>query len=104
MAARLDPAEKLERLLQDKKALEARIAAETSKLRKQERKDRDRESIIIGAALRAHAEIDPAFKTVYDKALNAAVSRDFDRAFLIKRGVLPKRDDPIRSDFPDAAE
>jgi len=101
MPKRKTPQEKLADLQKEQEALAARIKDAQVKANRQERKDRDRQMIIVGAAVTAHAEVNPEFAKMLSDALRHGVTRKMDREFLVSRGVMNK--DP-KDDFPEAAE
>ena len=80
--------ETLKRLKAQQDKLKAKIAREKRKINSRERDDRNREMIIVGAAVTAHAEKHPDFARMLEAALRAGVTREVDKEFLAKRGRI----------------
>ena len=53
----------------------AELKAQQARLRREQEKRRTHLNIIVGAAVQAHAEIDPQWKAQLDNVLNKAVRR-----------------------------
>jgi hypothetical protein len=66
-------------LLRRKMQTENRLAAMDARERKDERKRDTRRKIIVGAAVLAHAKIDPSFAAKLQEVLSLAVTRPGDR-------------------------
>lgn len=76
------PEEKIAELEAAKARIAARLQAEKSKLKKQDRRDDARRKIIVGSVVLAHAENDPAFRETLQAILEAHTTRPIDREFL----------------------
>lgn len=79
---RKTPEEKIAELEQQEAQLKARILREKARARQQARKLDTRQKVIIGGMVKAHCEIDPAFKSQIDQLLDQHVRRDADRKAL----------------------
>ncbi len=75
-------AEKLDRLLAQKKSLEARIAKEKVKSKQQERKDETRRKILVGAIVLNHMQHDTNFKQSIEALLDTQLTKTIDRKLL----------------------
>lgn len=84
----LSPADKLQKLNEQKAALEKRIAAEEAKKNVQDRKDDTRAKIIIGGAVIADMQLHPETRRGVMEVLNRAVTKPRDRELLERRGLL----------------
>jgi len=73
-------ADRLAALKKRQDQLRAQIAAIEARERAEERKKDARRKIVIGAAVMAHAAIDPEFARELRRVLRLAVTRDFDKA------------------------
>ncbi len=62
--------------------LNAKLATVTAREKNQERKEDAHLKIVMGAAVQAHARIDPAFRAQLRVALNLAVVKDRDKALV----------------------
>lgn len=90
----------LEALRQKKAALEKRIAAINTREKRRQRAEDTRRKIVVGAAVLAHAEHDPAFAEALRQALMKGVTREADKALLgdlIGSSVSPS---PLPSPVP----
>lgn len=76
---RRTPAERKQILEEQKRKIEARLQALSARERGRERKLDTRRKVIVGAAVLAHAEIDPAFATTLRMVLRRAVQRPADQ-------------------------
>jgi len=79
---RLTKAERLEALKKRQDQLKAQIALLETENKTAERKRDARRKIIVGGAVLAHAELHPAFAAELRAALQAAVTRDKDKAVI----------------------
>lgn len=79
---RQSDAKALEALRQKKAALERKIALINAKEKRRERAEDTRRKIIVGAAVLAHAQHDPAFAQALRSALAKGVTREADKALL----------------------
>jgi hypothetical protein len=73
-------ADRLAALKKRQDQLKAQIAAIEAREKADERKKDARRKIVIGAAVMAHAAIDPEFARELRRVLRLAVTRDFDKA------------------------
>ena len=80
--ARRTPEERIAELEKQQAQIKARLQKERAKISAQKRKDDTRRKIIVGAALLAHAEHDPAMKDQLWRILDSQVTRPQDRALL----------------------
>jgi hypothetical protein len=71
---------KMEKLLEQKKAIDARIRLEQSKENGKKRKQETRRKILAGAAVLDEASKHPKYKTELYKLLESFLKRDDDRA------------------------
>jgi hypothetical protein len=78
--------DRLEKLLEQREAVNARIRREQAKTRTQERKDDTRRKILAGATILDRAEKDAAFKAELHKLIAGFLVRDSDRALF---GLAP---------------
>lgn len=78
--ARKTTEEKIADLKHREAQLQARIKAESAKLRTAERKKDTRRKVIAGALALEHAEQDPAFRATLEKLISKHVPRPEDRA------------------------
>jgi hypothetical protein len=88
--------EQLQELRDKKEAIEKKLEAAEKRKSDSERKLDTRRKIIIGGALKAHAEIDPEFRRVMQTALQKSVAAK-DRALvadLLGTGVAPSQTVP----------
>ncbi len=94
------PPSPLDKLLEKRAQLDARIQTTKARLRQQERKADTRRKIIVGALAIEHADIghDPEFSATLYRLLNRYVTRPGDRTLL----DLPPRDDQANTDEPPA--
>jgi hypothetical protein len=76
---RRTPAERKRLLEEQKKKIEARLEALSAREKLAERKRDTRRKVIVGAAVLAHAEIDPAFAAELKRVLRRAVQRPADQ-------------------------
>ena len=81
--------ERLEKLQQQRQALERKIRLEKKRLSDKQRKEDTRRKVIAGALALKHAEMDSAFKAKLFQLFNEYVERDDDRA-LFGLDPLPK--------------
>jgi hypothetical protein len=79
---RKSPSQQLEELRKKREQLDARMASLAARQKTEERKRDARRKIIVGAAVLAHAEVDPGFRAALRTALRAAVTRDIDKAVI----------------------
>lgn len=75
-------AERLAALKQREAALKAQIARIETKAKTQARKTDTRRKIIVGAAVMAHAKLQPDFADKLRQALKAAVTKESDRELI----------------------
>lgn len=80
--ARKSQTERIDTLRQKQEQIKAQLAALEARQKSEDRKRDARRKIVVGAAVLAHAEIDPSFCAALTKALHAAVTRDIDRAVI----------------------
>lgn len=76
---RVTQADRLEALRQKEAQLKAKIAAIEARQKTADRKTDTRRKIIVGAAVLAHAELDPAWAVELKAVLQKAVTRERDR-------------------------
>lgn len=79
---RKTPEEKIAELEQQEAQIKARILREKARARQEARKLDTRQKVIIGGMVKAHCEIDAAFKSQIDQLLDQHVRRDADRKAL----------------------
>lgn len=79
---RKSDAETLDALRQKKAAIERRILKINAGKRRRERAEDTRRKIVVGAAVLAHAEHDPAFAEALRAALAKGVTREADKVLL----------------------
>jgi hypothetical protein len=70
-------------LIRKKERIEHQLAGMDARAREQRRKRDTRLKVIVGAAVLAHARLDPAFAMKLNDVLDRAVVRSADRAFLL---------------------
>ncbi len=75
-------AQRLEDLRKKQEALKAEMAALEARAKTDDRKRDARRKIIVGGAVLAHAELNPSFRDALTEALQAAVTRDIDKAVI----------------------
>lgn len=71
--------DRVEALEERKRQIEAQLASLTARKREAERKRDTRRKIIVGAAILAHAELNPGFGDQLREVLEQAVQRPQDR-------------------------
>jgi hypothetical protein len=77
-----------ETLVRRKSQIEHQLAAFDAREQEAKRKRDTRRKIIVGAAVLAHAEVDPSFAVMLQSVLQRAVVRPKDRSFLaLDRGM-----------------
>jgi len=74
--------ERIAALKEREKQTQARLADLVSRQKAQDRKLETRRKVVIGAAVLAHAEHDPAFAAALRQALRAGVTRETDKKLL----------------------
>ncbi len=92
---------KLNKLIAQKKSLEARIAKEKAKAKQQERKDDTRRKILVGAVVLKHMEHDVSFKHNIEHLLEAQLVKTVDRDLF---GIAPKKEISITSDPAESTQ
>lgn len=89
--------EKLAGLTKQKEQLEARRLTLLASKKSADQKLDTRRKIIVGAAVLAHAGLDPNFSTVLRDILSAAVQRDLDRRAIADLLDPSQTSDPVTS-------
>jgi hypothetical protein len=79
---RKSAAERIETLKQKVERLQAQQAALVARQKADDRRRDARRKIVVGAAVLAHAELNPSFRDNLREALQAAVTRDIDKAVI----------------------
>jgi hypothetical protein len=92
--------QKLADLAERQQQLEARRLALLASKKSADRKRDTRRKIIVGAAVLAHAELDPSFSAVLRDILSVAVQREMDRRVIADLLERPSREDPAASEAP----
>ncbi len=80
--------ERMDALRQRKAKLEEQLAALEAREKAKERKDDTRLKVLIGAAMLAHAKINPSAVATLKKLLHKAITAPRDREFLRGKGWL----------------
>lgn len=78
--AKKSPSERIAQLEERKKQLEAKLASLNARERAGERKRETRRKIIVGGAVLAQAQHDPAFAALLREVLDKTVQRPTERA------------------------
>ena len=81
-AQRKSTQERLDALRKEQDALKARLQALEIRKKAEERKRETRRTFVVGAAVLARAEADQSFREALQRALEASVIRDTDRAVI----------------------
>ena len=85
--------QKLADLAERQQQLEARRLALLASKKSADRKRDTRRKIIVGAAVLAHAELNPSFSTALRDILSVAVQREMDRRVIADLLDHPRPDD-----------
>ncbi len=96
--------EKLADLIKQKQQLEARRLTLLASKKSADHKLDTRRKIIVGAAVLAHAELNPHFSPVLRDILSVAVQRDIDRRAIADLLAHPQTNDPVPSPLPPNGE
>jgi large subunit ribosomal protein L7/L12 len=72
--------EKLKKLLEQKKALDAQLMQERNKISSQKRKLDTRKKILVGSAVLSEADKQPEYKTALYELLGRFLTKENDRA------------------------
>jgi hypothetical protein len=95
--------ERLETLRQKQERLKAQLDALASQKKAEDRRRETRRAFVVGAAALACAEADPAFKEALQKALQASVTRETDKAMIADLlGLQPVPRPPDQIPAPSA--
>lgn len=89
--------EKLAELIKQKQQLEARRLTLLASKKNADEKLDTRRKIIVGAAVLAHAGLNPNFSTVLRDILSTAVERDIDRRAIADLLDPPQASNPVAS-------
>lgn len=92
--------QKLADLAERQQQLEARRLALLASKKSADRKRDTRRKIIVGAAVLAHAELNPSFSTALRDILSVAVQREMDRRVIADLLDHPRPDDSSSAEAP----